>query len=137
MKKIYYETAFMSRENWSVLVELYDLLSTLGSDARTLFVRQAEVGAGDERRRWDSNPRGLFTLHDFQSCSLGHYETPPALFLFRSATTLARLAEWASSGESGIRTHEGYSPYRFSRAALSTTQTSLRCAVYHISSGKT
>src|SRR5581483_12168630 len=29
------------------------------------------------RRRWDSNPRGLFTLHDFQSCSLGHYETPP------------------------------------------------------------
>src|SRR5438067_6412844 len=30
-----------------------------------------------KRRRWDSNPRGLFTLHDFQSCSLGHYETPP------------------------------------------------------------
>lgn len=33
------------------------------------------VGLG--RRRWDSNPRELFTLHDFQSCSLGHYETPP------------------------------------------------------------
>ncbi len=60
------------------------------------------------RRRWDSNPRELFTLHDFQSCSLGHYETPPC------------------SGESGIRTHEGYSPYRFSRAAHSTTLTSLR-----------
>lgn len=23
------------------------------------------------------NPRRLFTLHDFQSCSLDHYETPP------------------------------------------------------------
>ncbi len=29
------------------------------------------------RRRWDSNPRRLCTLHDFQSCSLDHYETPP------------------------------------------------------------
>src|SRR5260370_41751117 len=104
-------------------------MQTLGSEAGMLFVRKAEVGAGDERRRWDSNPRGLFTLHDFQSGSLGHYETPPALFLFRSATTLARPAEWASTGESGIRTHEGYSPYRVSRSALSTTQSSLRCAV--------
>src|SRR5260370_34019657 len=109
MKKIYYETAFMSRENWSVLVELYDLLSTLGSDARTLFVRQAEVGAGDERRRWDSNPRGLFTLHDFQSCSLGDYDTRPGLFLFRSAPTLPRSADRSSSGASGIRTLERHS----------------------------
>src|SRR5215469_4018498 len=54
------------------------------------------AGSGGERRRWDSNPRGLFTLHDFQSCSLGHYETPPALFIFRSATTLARSTEWAA-----------------------------------------
>ena len=40
---------------------------------------ESRIGAsrGDGRRRWDSNPRGLFTLHDFQSCSLGHYETPP------------------------------------------------------------
>src|SRR5579885_220047 len=29
------------------------------------------------RRRWDSNARRLITLHDFQSCSLDHYETPP------------------------------------------------------------
>jgi hypothetical protein len=36
-----------------------------------------EAGWWDGRRRWDSNPRGLFTLHDFQSCSLDHYETPP------------------------------------------------------------
>jgi hypothetical protein len=36
-----------------------------------------EAGSGAWRRRWDSNPRGLFTLHDFQSCSLDHYETPP------------------------------------------------------------
>ncbi len=73
-------------------------------------LRELRIGArrGGRRRRWDSNPRGLFTLHDFQSCSLGHYETPPC------------------SGESGIRTHEGYSPYRFSRAAHSTTLTSLR-----------
>ena len=73
-------------------------------------LRESRNGASreDGRRRWDSNPRGLFTLHDFQSCSLGHYETPPY------------------SGESGIRTHEGYSPYRFSRAAHSTTLTSLR-----------
>src|SRR5215469_9393626 len=35
------------------------------------------MGMFKRRRRWDSNPRGLFTLHDFQSCSLGHYETPP------------------------------------------------------------
>gem|GEM_PF-3839452 len=33
-------------------------------------------------------PTKACTLHDFQSCSLDHYETPP-------------------SGESGIRTHEG------------------------------
>ena len=32
---------------------------------------------GVGRRRWDSNPRRLITLHDFQSCSLDHYETPP------------------------------------------------------------
>src|SRR5579863_8155686 len=31
------------------------------------------------RRRWDLNPRRLFTLHDFQSCSLDHYETPPGV----------------------------------------------------------
>ncbi len=36
-----------------------------------------EARSGHGRRRWDSNPRGLFTLHDFQSCSLDHYETPP------------------------------------------------------------
>ena len=34
-------------------------------------------------------PTKACTLHDFQSCSLDHYETPPG------------------SGESGIRTHEG------------------------------
>src|SRR5258708_37718719 len=34
-------------------------------------------------------PTKACTLHDFQSCSLDHYETPP------------------ESGESGIRTHEG------------------------------
>jgi hypothetical protein len=38
---------------------------------------EMDRGIGYKRRRWDSNPRGLFTLHDFQSCSLGHYETPP------------------------------------------------------------
>src|SRR5581483_6433860 len=26
------------------------------------------AGRGPGRRRWDSNPRRLFTLHDFQSC---------------------------------------------------------------------
>jgi hypothetical protein len=77
---------------------------------RVVGLGESRIGGswGDERRRWDSNPRELFTLHDFQSCSLGHYETPPR------------------GGESGIRTHEGYSPYRFSRAAHSTTLTSLR-----------
>jgi hypothetical protein len=40
---------------------------------RSLVKRVGEYG----RRRWDSNPRRLFTLHDFQSCSLDHYETPP------------------------------------------------------------
>src|SRR5437660_12845854 len=39
---------------------------------------RTEAGLREGRRRWDSNPRRLFTLHDFQSCSLGHYETPPA-----------------------------------------------------------
>ena len=56
-----------------------------------------QAGSGDIRRRWDSNPRRLFTLHDFQSCSLGHYETPPE----------------GVGGESGIRTHEGLHPTAF------------------------
>src|SRR5260370_2342703 len=59
---------------------------------------------------WDSNPRGLFTLHDFQSCSLGHYETPPA-----------RRREWDSNPrglftlplfESGTFDHSDISPLR-------------------------
>ncbi len=70
-----------------------------------------EAGSGPGRRRWDSNPRRLFTLHDFQSCSLGHYETPPG-----------ERREWDSNPR-------GLAPYRFSRAALSTTQTSLHGAV--------
>src|SRR5690349_6389780 len=41
--------------------------------------RKAGRGKWIGRRRRDSNPRGLFTLHDFQSCSLDHYETPPGL----------------------------------------------------------
>ena len=40
-------------------------------------------------------PTKACTLHDFQSCSLGHYETPPG------------------GGESGIRTHEGLHPTAF------------------------
>ena len=33
--------------------------------------------ATTERTGWDSNPRGLFTPHDFQSCSLSHSDTGP------------------------------------------------------------
>ena len=73
----------------------------------------------EERRRWDLNPRRLFTLHDFQSCSLDHYETPPCRGMMVSH---ARRREWDSNPR-------GLSPYRFSRAAHSTTLTSLRCAV--------
>jgi hypothetical protein len=40
-----------------------------------------------ERTGWDSNPRGLLTPHDFQSCSLSRSDTGP----------------WRS-GEGGIRT---------------------------------
>ena len=62
------------------------------------------------RRRWDSNPRRLFTSHDFQSCSLGHYETPPA-----------QRREWDSNPrglftlplfESGTFDHSDISPLR-------------------------
>src|SRR5579885_2286654 len=66
------------------------------------------AGRWHGRRRWDSNPRRLFTLHDFQSCSLDHYETPPG---------------WRREWDSNPR---GLAPYRFSRAAHSTTLTSLR-----------
>lgn len=31
-----------------------------------------------QRTGWDSNPRGLFTPHDFQSCSLSRSDTRPA-----------------------------------------------------------
>lgn len=31
----------------------------------------------DRRTGWDSNPRGLFTPHDFQSCALSHSATRP------------------------------------------------------------
>ena len=46
---------------------------------RLRFLGEARLEAGSVtgRRRWDSNPRRLFTSHDFQSCSLDHYETPP------------------------------------------------------------
>src|SRR5215471_6994853 len=54
---------------------LHFLLLTVGSVDTLERQQTAEWG---KRRRWDSNPRGLFTLHDFQSCSLGLYETPPA-----------------------------------------------------------
>src|SRR5947209_16896159 len=95
---------------------LLDLLATqpsvLLSTESWVFTKQGlKRVEGMERRRWDSNPRRLFTLHDFQSCSLDHYETPPR-----------RRREWDSNPR-------GLAPYRFSRAALSTTQTSLHGAV--------
>src|SRR6266516_2681471 len=75
------------------------------------FMRpRPEAGSAKERRRWDSNPRRLFTLHDFQSCSLGHYETPPV-----------RRREWDSNPrglftlplfESGTFDHSDISPRR-------------------------
>src|SRR6266516_5722365 len=74
------------------------------------FPHERRNDAIEGRRRWDSNPRGLFTLHDFQSCSLGHYETPPA-----------QRREWDSNPrglftlplfESGTFDHSDISPLR-------------------------
>jgi hypothetical protein len=54
---------------------------------RILRTARTFVSTAPERTGWDSNPRGLLTPHDFQSCSLSRSDTGPS---------------W--SGEGGIRT---------------------------------
>src|SRR5581483_10937163 len=49
-------------------------------------------------------PTKACTLHDFQSCSLDHYETPP---------DVPQMPQHGHGGESGIRTHEGLHPTAF------------------------
>jgi hypothetical protein len=81
--------------------------------------RIKEVDRAGKAEEVGFEPTKAFTLHDFQSCSLDHYETPPCggMMMFH-----ARRREWDSNPR-------GLSPYRFSRAAHSTTLTSLRCGV--------
>src|SRR5579864_257104 len=58
-------------------IEFANTVSFAVKQAEGFFESRKEASSRGKRRRWDSNPRRLFTSHDFQSCSLGHYETPP------------------------------------------------------------
>jgi hypothetical protein len=62
-----------------------------------------------ERTGWDSNPRGLLTPHDFQSCSLSRSDTGPS---------------W--SGEGGIRTRVHLTAGRFSKPLVLATHPPLQ-----------